>query len=127
MKTQRSLLYGLLHYTFYRRQSQEIVGHDFNNIKLLTWRELKIKNICKLIFNSIKYNRLNTKKIRLFDGGGGRKGPLHGMEVVREAGPRITSGESTTIESKSNKPVTIALEEIAQGKLGYYRTRSGIK
>lgn len=39
----------------------------------------------------------------------------------------ITSGESTTIESKSNKPVTIALEEIAQGKLGYYRTRSGIK
>lgn len=39
----------------------------------------------------------------------------------------ITNGESALIESKSNKPVTIALEEIAQGKIIYQRTKSGIK
>ncbi len=39
----------------------------------------------------------------------------------------ITNGESALIESKSNKPVTIALEEIAQGKIVYQRTKTGIK
>ncbi|WP_371362130.1 DNA-directed RNA polymerase subunit omega [Sporomusa rhizae] len=39
----------------------------------------------------------------------------------------VTNGESALIESKSNKPVTIALEEIAQGKIVYQRTKIGIK
>ena len=39
----------------------------------------------------------------------------------------IMNGEGPLIESNSEKPVTVALEEIAQGKLGYYRTRAGIK
>jgi DNA-directed RNA polymerase subunit omega len=39
----------------------------------------------------------------------------------------IMSGELPLIESKSNKPVTIALEEIAQGRIVYQRTKAGIK
>ncbi|MDR3588763.1 MAG: DNA-directed RNA polymerase subunit omega [Negativicutes bacterium] len=39
----------------------------------------------------------------------------------------IMSGDRPLVESSSNKPVTIALEEIAQGKLGYQRTKSGTK
>lgn len=39
----------------------------------------------------------------------------------------ITNGENALIESKSNKPVTVALEEIAQGKIIYQRTKIGIK
>lgn len=39
----------------------------------------------------------------------------------------ITNGESALIESKSNKPVTVALEEIARGKIVYQRTKIGIK
>ncbi|MBP2655758.1 MAG: rpoZ 1 [Firmicutes bacterium] len=39
----------------------------------------------------------------------------------------ILCGESALVESKSNKPVTVALEEIAKGKIGYQRTKSGVK
>ncbi|HMM20459.1 MAG TPA: DNA-directed RNA polymerase subunit omega [Selenomonadales bacterium] len=39
----------------------------------------------------------------------------------------IMSGAASLVESKSNKPVTVALEEIAQGKIVYERTKTGIK
>ncbi len=39
----------------------------------------------------------------------------------------IMSGEISLVESKSNKPVTIALEEITQNKITYQRTKTGIK
>ncbi|SMC56050.1 DNA-directed RNA polymerase subunit omega [Sporomusa malonica] len=39
----------------------------------------------------------------------------------------IMDGQQPLAESKSNKPVTIALEEIAQGKITYERTKTGIK
>ena len=39
----------------------------------------------------------------------------------------IMSGELPLVESKSNKPVTIALEEITQNKITYQRTKTGIK
>lgn len=39
----------------------------------------------------------------------------------------ITDGDRPLVESHSNKPVTIALEEIAGGKIGYERIKTGIK
>lgn len=39
----------------------------------------------------------------------------------------IMSGDHPLAESKSNKPVTIALEEIAQGQIVFERTKTGIK
>jgi len=39
----------------------------------------------------------------------------------------IISGDGKLVASKSNKSVTIALEEVAQGKVIYERTRIGIK
>ncbi|WP_094602704.1 DNA-directed RNA polymerase subunit omega [Sporomusa silvacetica DSM 10669] len=39
----------------------------------------------------------------------------------------IMDGQPPLIECKSNKPVTIALEEVAQGKITYERTKTGIK
>jgi DNA-directed RNA polymerase subunit omega len=39
----------------------------------------------------------------------------------------IICGDGPLIESHSNKPVTIALEEIAGRKVTYQRTRNGIK
>ena len=39
----------------------------------------------------------------------------------------IMSGEAPLAESKSNKPVTLALEEVAQSKIIYERTKAGIK
>ncbi|SDD41213.1 DNA-directed RNA polymerase subunit omega [Sporomusa acidovorans] len=39
----------------------------------------------------------------------------------------IMDGQQPLAESKSNKPVTIALEEVAQGKITYERTKTGIK
>lgn len=50
---------------------------------------------------------------------------LVGFAAKRARG--ILNGESTLVESPSNKPVTIALEEIAQGKIIYERTAAGIK
>lgn len=39
----------------------------------------------------------------------------------------LMSGEAPLVESKSNKPVTVALEEIAASKIQYERTKTGIK
>ena len=39
----------------------------------------------------------------------------------------ITEGSSKLVESNSYKPVTVALEEIVNNKIGYERTKSGIK
>lgn len=39
----------------------------------------------------------------------------------------IMDGQQPLVESKSNKPVTVALEEVAQGKITYERTKTGIK
>jgi DNA-directed RNA polymerase subunit omega len=39
----------------------------------------------------------------------------------------IMDGVATLVDSKSNKQVTIALEEVAQDKISYERTKSGIK
>ncbi|MDR3565959.1 MAG: DNA-directed RNA polymerase subunit omega [Negativicutes bacterium] len=39
----------------------------------------------------------------------------------------ILSGDGPLVECKSNKPVTVALEEIAQGKIVYQRIKAGIK
>ncbi|VBB09354.1 rna polymerase subunit omega/k/rpb6 [Lucifera butyrica] len=39
----------------------------------------------------------------------------------------IVKGDKLLIESQSDKPVTIALEEIANDKIGYQRTKNGIK
>lgn len=39
----------------------------------------------------------------------------------------IMDGQHALVESKSNKPVTVALEEVAQGKIAYERTKTGIK
>lgn len=39
----------------------------------------------------------------------------------------IMDGTTPLVDSKSNKQVTIALEEVAQDKISYERTKSGIK
>lgn len=39
----------------------------------------------------------------------------------------ILDGSTPMVESKSNKQVTIALEEIANEKISYERTKTGIK
>lgn len=39
----------------------------------------------------------------------------------------IIGGEAALVSSSSNRPVTIALEEIVQGKIVYRRTKTGIK
>ncbi|HBS60828.1 MAG TPA: DNA-directed RNA polymerase subunit omega [Firmicutes bacterium] len=39
----------------------------------------------------------------------------------------IMDGDPPMVEIRSNKPVTVALQEIADGKLGYERTKAGIK
>jgi DNA-directed RNA polymerase subunit omega len=39
----------------------------------------------------------------------------------------IMDGDAAMVDTKSNKPVTVALQEIADGKLGYERTKAGIK
>jgi len=39
----------------------------------------------------------------------------------------LMDGSVPMVDSKSNKQVTIALEEVAQDKISYERTKSGIK
>ncbi|SHI39039.1 DNA-directed RNA polymerase subunit omega [Propionispora hippei] len=39
----------------------------------------------------------------------------------------IMDGEDSLVDSKSNKQVTIALEEVASDKISYERTKTGIK
>lgn len=45
--------------------------------------------------------------------------------LQREGG--LGGGRPPLVESKSNKPLTIALEEIADKKIGFERTVDGIK
>lgn len=42
-------------------------------------------------------------------------------------GRDLQAGESKQVDSRSNKPVTIALEELVAGKLFFERTRIAIK
>lgn len=39
----------------------------------------------------------------------------------------ILDGEESLVMSKSNKPVTVALEEVSLGRVVYERTKSGVK
>ncbi|MDT8902036.1 DNA-directed RNA polymerase subunit omega [Anaeroselena agilis] len=39
----------------------------------------------------------------------------------------ITDGDRALVDSHSNKPVTVALEEVAQDKVTYQRIKTGIK
>jgi DNA-directed RNA polymerase subunit omega len=39
----------------------------------------------------------------------------------------IMDGQHSFVECKSNKPVTIALEEISQNRTSFERTKAGIK
>ncbi len=40
---------------------------------------------------------------------------------------QVMEGDPKLVESKSNKPVTIAMMEVAQGKVSFKRTKAGIK
>ena len=40
---------------------------------------------------------------------------------------QLMDGDALLVTCKSNKPVTMALEEIAQAKITYERTKAGIK
>lgn len=40
---------------------------------------------------------------------------------------QLMSGEKVLVRAKGKKPVTIALEELASGRLRYERLRSGLK
>jgi DNA-directed RNA polymerase subunit omega len=42
-------------------------------------------------------------------------------------GRQILDGSKALINTNTEKPVTIALQELAQGKLRYERTKTGIK
>lgn len=39
----------------------------------------------------------------------------------------LLEGDHSLIESKSHKQVTVALQEIASGRISYERTKTGIK
>lgn len=39
----------------------------------------------------------------------------------------IMDGDPPMVDIRSSKPVTVALQEIAEGKLSYERTKAGIK
>jgi len=39
----------------------------------------------------------------------------------------IMDGDASMVECKSKKPVTVALEEVAQGRIVYERIKAGIK
>ncbi len=39
----------------------------------------------------------------------------------------LMDGDQALCESKSNKQVTVALEEVAAGKISFERTKAGIK
>ena len=47
--------------------------------------------------------------------------------LVAKRAREIVEGGDAYVESTSAKPVTIALEEIAQGEITYERTKAGIK
>lgn len=47
--------------------------------------------------------------------------------TVAKRARQLLDDKKPLIESESHKPVTIALQELAEGKISYERTRSGIK
>jgi len=47
--------------------------------------------------------------------------------AAAKRGRELMDGKPKLVDSKSHKPVTIALEEINAGKVKYERTKSGIK
>jgi len=47
--------------------------------------------------------------------------------LVAKRARQLLDGAPPLIETNSTKPVTIALQELGQGKLAYERTRTGIK
>lgn len=49
------------------------------------------------------------------------------VTIAAKRAREIMNGESAMVECESNKPVTIALEEIAQDRLVYKRTKTSIK
>jgi DNA-directed RNA polymerase subunit omega len=49
------------------------------------------------------------------------------VSVAAKRARQLLNGSKRSIESLSEKPVTIALEELAQGKLYFERMRDGIK
>ena len=48
------------------------------------------------------------------------------MEIAKRA-RQITAGSESRIKRESHKPVTIAVNEISEGKVTYERTKEGIK
>lgn len=49
------------------------------------------------------------------------------VSVAAKRARQLLGGSKRRVESVSEKPVTVALEELAQGKLIFERTRDGIK
>ncbi len=47
--------------------------------------------------------------------------------AAAKRGRELMDGKPKLVDSRSSKPVTVALEEINAGKVKYERTRSGIK
>lgn len=47
--------------------------------------------------------------------------------AAAKRGRELMSGKPKTVDSKSNKPVTIALEELVAGKLRLERPKGGLK
>lgn len=47
--------------------------------------------------------------------------------AAAKRGRELMDGKPRLVDSRSSKPVTVALEEINAGKVKYERTRSGIK
>lgn len=47
--------------------------------------------------------------------------------LVAKRARELVEGAATYVDSASTKPVTLALEEIAQGEITYERTKAGIK
>lgn len=47
--------------------------------------------------------------------------------LVAKRAREIVEGDEAYVDSTSSKPVTLALEEIAQGEITYERTKAGIK
>lgn len=49
------------------------------------------------------------------------------VSVAAKRARQILNGSKRRVESLSEKPVTLALEELSQGKLYFERTRDGVK
>ena len=47
--------------------------------------------------------------------------------LVAKRARELVEGGAAYVDSASTKPVTLALEEIAQGEITYERTKAGIK